>query len=215
MGLFSLPCIAVLLVPPAPEPAPPEPLRVYVTPDPFEREGEPRVVEAQSDEAGGFMRRPAPPPPDAPPPPEVVGTRLVWGLHQPVAPWKRKGLFASLAVTGVGLVGAVITRPLAHKRWDLVLDRLEDLPAESWSFEQPGVPTCQTSLSAGSARFIPDYTLAHRCVKFERMRVASAVSVAVTTVGAVSTVTFGILHLVRREPVRRVEARADGVAIRF
>ena len=201
-------------VPPVPEPAPDSGFRSG-TVDPFESESE---VDDSRFELGGFIKRPPPPPPVlVDPEPEQHSGELVWGPHA-VAPLKRKGLTASAAITGVGVVGALVTWPIAQRRLLRVETRIADQQRRGYSV--PGHPrhACR-DIELGlqpDILVVSDVDLANRCLKFKRMRALHGLSIGVAVAGAVSAVTFAILHRVHRsdEP-RRIEARADGVALRF
>lgn len=176
-------------------------------------------------EMSGFMDRPTPSAPvvavsdeDAGPANPSSG-KLVWGIHRPVARWKRNGLIGSGVLTGVAIAGAVTTRIAGQRRLDEVSRYLEER-GESAGFRTSVDPITACRLNRGSAAggavVVDDVGLAHRCQRFDRMRVTRGVSVGLSVVGILSTATFAVLHLVhRQEEPRRLEARSDGFAVRF
>ena len=186
---------------------------------------EPRGSTPPADEIGGFMERPPPTVPVSAEDQEVGTTvapptgNLVWGLHRPVARWKRDGLIGSIVLTGVSLATAIGTRIEGQRRLDEV-GRYLDENRGSPGLYQGGssFEACeQVSVGkSGGVVVVSDVGLAHRCQRFNRMKVALGVSKGLAVVGLLSTATFAVLHFVRRddEP-RRVQARADGVAVRF
>lgn len=197
-------------VPPVPEPDPTPRVRSG-TVDPFDTD-EGRF------EIGGFIKRPPPPPPVlAEPESEQHPGELVWGPHA-VAPWKRTGLIASAAISGVGVVGAIVTWPIAQRRLLRVETRIADLQRRGYSVSGHPRDACRDiELGLQPDRVaVSDVNLAHRCRSFKRMRAVHGLSIGVAVAGAVSAVTFAILHRVHRsDQPRRVEARSDGFALRF
>lgn len=200
---------AVREAPPAPEPDASS--RSSSTLDPFEM--------------SGFMDRPTPSAPVAAGSDEDAGPadpssgKLVWGIHRPVAKWKRNGLIGSGVLTGVAIAGAVSARIAGQRRLNEVSTYLEER-RESADFRtslDPITACRHNSVSAaGGAVLVEDVGLAYRCQRFDRMRVIRGVSVGLSVVGILSTATFAILHLVHREEEpRRLEARSDGFAVRF
>lgn len=170
-------------------------------------------------EIGGFLDRPAPEAPRAATTEEDASSadatgNLVWGIHRPVAKWKRDGLIGSGVLTGVAIGTAIGSRIVGQRRLDDVEEYLQD----QGRYGQSGYGACQqnTDGAGGGVSVVDDVGLAHKCQRFDRMRVTRGVAVGLSVVGIASTVTFGILHLVHREEEpRRVEARNDGFAVRF
>lgn len=216
---------------PAPAPGPAEvqpadpPAAEPTTPDTFA--APPQDVDDGKFEIGGFMKRPPPKKP-IPPAPEPVeapaplestrSSSLVWGLHDPVAPWKRKGLVVSAVMTGAGALMAAASYRVGQSRLHRVDNRVQQLVRRDSFFSTKSVIACAQNEEgqSGNVTLVRDTELAMRCASFERARLAYGISLGVAIVGAVSTVTFGILHSVRRvDHPRRVQARADGVAVRF
>lgn len=170
-------------------------------------------------EIGGFLERPAPAVPRVDTVDEEVESEsrsLVWGVHRPVARWKRNGLIGSGVLTGIAIGTAIGSRVVGQRRLDEVAAYLDDGPAD-WRGSDP-ITACRLNASpAGNGTImVDDVGLANRCQRFDRMRVTRAAALGLSVVGILSTVTFGVLHLVHRaEEPRRVEARSDGVAVRF
>ncbi len=214
MHMLLLPYVATLAFAPQRPPVPPAP------DPPPSAEDEVTAEAADEDdgkfEIGGFMQRPAPSPPVQPPPPEIVETKLVWGFHRPVATWKHRGLVGSLALTGVSLLGTAVSFRARNRRFEGVSDRVEELGHERPFGGHVARAHCEENVvNRGPVTEVRDMTLAYRCASFKRMYITFRVARVASILGAISTVTFGVLHAVRRVPVRRVQARSDGFAVRF
>ncbi len=171
-------------------------------------------------EIGGFMKRPPPPAPLLPEREPELETRrgeLVWGPHT-AAPWTRQGLIASAAISGVGVVGAIVSWPIAQHRLIRVERRIAELRQRGSSTPTHPREACRDVELAlrPSGILVSDVELADRCLKFKRMRAVHGVAIGVAAAGAVAAVTFAILHRVHRsDQPRRLEARSDGFALRF
>ena len=231
MPTFALPLLGLLAapasdgLPPAPEPAAAPLPPVHGTPDPFSSPAEapaapPSASEEPDDgsfEIGGFMKRPPPPPPRVPDA-DPAETHLVWGFHRPVAPWKRKGLIASAAILGTAIVAGSVATFQWRRREDEVMRRANELFDDGWQPNaRSSIDICDANMGpqVGGTVVVVDVGLAQSCLRMRRGVAAYRASVAVGVLAGLSTVTFAVLHAVRREPVRRVEARSDGFAVRF
>ncbi|MEM6295578.1 MAG: hypothetical protein AAGA54_30170 [Myxococcota bacterium] len=204
--------------PPAPVDEPAEP--VHATPSPFD----PMPTASIDDGEEAFVESRPPPPPgievteDEPersaPPPPPPNSNLAWGRHKPVARWKRVGLIASGATTGAALVGGIISS-VAFRR------AREDLDARQQELSLVGTPIepCPSRGGSTGSVMVADVESAQICRRGQNAALARNASVVVGTLGALSTVTFGVLHLVRRTDVpparARVRPTGDGVAVRF
>lgn len=211
--LVSPPMVKTTDVPPAPEPDP-EPVVRGPTVNPFGPEPE---IDDGRFEIGGFMKRPPPRPPNPAAPSAPERGALVWGPHD-VAPWKRKGLIASAFVSGAGVVGAIATWPIAQHRLDRVERRIDELRRRGLNVESHPRAACRDVELGLAPRAIvtSDVDLGQRCLEFKRMRALHGVAIGIAVTGAVSAVTFAILHRVHRSDTpRRFEARSDGFALRF
>lgn len=201
-------------VPPAPEPDDGAASDHGGTVDPFAADD----TDDGRYEIGGFMKRPPPPVPLPPEPePEAERGELVWGPHA-FAQWKRKGLIASAAISGVGVVGAIVTWPIAQQRLIRVERRIAELQRRGYATPTHPRKACRdVELELRpTAIVVSDVDLADRCLKFKRMRAVHGIAIGVAVAGAVSAVTFAILHRVHRsDQPRRFEARSDGFALRF
>jgi len=215
LGVLAAPAADGL--PPAPDPVQPQGIPLHATPDPFGSEREAVDEDDGKFEIGGFMKRPPPPPPTSEAPVEPDASRLVWGFHRPVAPWKRRGLIASAAIMGTGLVTLAVVRPRWRRAEQDVLNRADEIDLHQAYIPQNSMDLCRANVTShsGSQLEVVDMELAHSCVRLRRGVALDRAAVAVSLVGALSVVTFGVLHAVRRVPARRVEARSDGFAVRF
>lgn len=174
-------------------------------------------------EIGGSTERPAPLTPADPWSDEDASStepgKLVWGIHRPVAKWKRNGLIGSGVLTGVAIATAIGTQIEGQRRLDEIGRYLEDRdPTTGFRTYSDPITACEQNRRGGGAGavLVDDVRLAHRCGGFNRVRITRGVSAGLSVVGLVSSVTFGILHLLHREEVpRRVEARSDGFSVRF
>ena len=163
------------------------------------------------------MDRPVPDVPSAAATEEDVGSTsegLVWGIHRPVAKWKRDGLIGSGVLTGIAFGTAIGSRIVGQRRLNDINTYLQ---TQGRTGVDPITACRQNGVNTGGgAILVEDLGLAHKCQRFERMRVTRGVALGLSVVGILSTVTFGVLHLVHREEEpRRIEARTDGVAVRF
>lgn len=170
-------------------------------------------------EIGGFLKRPPPSAPRVESADEEGhsdSASFVWGVHRPVARWKRDGLIGSGVLTGIAIGTAIGSRVVGQRRLNEVGNYLDEAAPEGHGSDP--ITACRlNAVPAGNGTIlVDDVGLANRCQRFDRMRVTRAAALGLSVVGILSTVTFGVLHLVHRpEEPRRVEARRDGVAVRF
>lgn len=224
MNVPTPPADDPLNAPPDPD-APPE--AAHATLDPFDALStkDDRLLD-DVDEVS-MRRRPPPPPPgssvdvqrelepelqpDVPPPPN---SNLAWGLHDPVARWKRIGLIVGSASVGAAVISGLISNRIAQRSSDEWNQRMFDLPLD----ETAGL-NCYGRGATRSDGGRVDPQMDRACTRGQAANRVLLGSMVVGTLGLASTVTFGVLHFVRRTDVPMTQARVrptrDGLAVRF